>query len=91
MEVNLSQARLFSLLHHGDTMEDLAWCSQPATGLQLCCLQKFQLVLYKFHSELPFKWLSWLGQFTVLCKPLFPCTEQSNATQGAFLPPRELQ
>ena len=38
VKVNPSQARLFSLLHHGGTLEDLAWCSQPAIGLQLGCL-----------------------------------------------------
>lgn len=66
MEVNPSQARLFYYLHHGDTMENLAWCSQPAIGLQICCLERFQSLLYKSHCELPFEWLARLGQFTVL-------------------------
>lgn len=66
MEFNPSQARLFYYLHHGDTMENLAWCSQPAIGLQICCLERFQSLLYKSHCELPFEWLARLGQFTVL-------------------------
>lgn len=51
MKVNPSQARLFTLLHHGGTQEDLAWCSQPAVGLQLGCLERIKSPWYKTQSE----------------------------------------
>lgn len=51
MEVKSSQAKLFPLPHHGRTLEDLAWCSQTATGLQLDFLERIKSPLYESQSE----------------------------------------